>query len=53
MLKNALFLEKSGKMAAALGPPPPNPVGLLRLGLETPELLPPQHLLHCSGFSVP
>jgi len=25
MLKNALFFEKAGKIAASLGAPPPNP----------------------------
>jgi len=40
MLKNA-FLEKAGKIAAALGAQPPNPVGFRRLGLcsQTSKLL--------------
>jgi len=42
MHKNALF-KKNWKIAAALGAPPPIPVGLRRLGAppQTPELLLP------------
>jgi len=39
-LKMLYFLEKAGKFVAALGAPPPNPVGLRR----TPKLLFPLNL---------
>jgi len=39
MLENALFFEKNGKIAKALGALPPKPVGLRRMGIQTPKLL--------------
>jgi len=38
MLKNALFLEKNGKIVAAFGAPPPNPLWLPAVGAPPPDL---------------
>jgi len=50
MLKNAYFLEKDAKISSASGAPPPNPVGLRRLGVADPRDVTPVYYYNFVKF---